>query len=141
VRSPLRIGTPAAQRLVMLNITESRSFIRATLEASRILAPKFGLTPHTFDMLYAVHHAAPVKVRAADLARALSKSDEYVGRSLRRLEADGFIVRSRDGDDQRSKYVALTRKSITRLRKLARLVFDFDFAILQRGSGFEPMLN
>ena len=72
-----------------------------------------------FALIQLLHHDG---VPQRELARAMCISPASVTNMLQRMERDGWIERTRDGQDQRVVRVYLTRKAKD-LRKEARVVF------------------
>ncbi|MDO4567323.1 MAG: MarR family transcriptional regulator [Clostridia bacterium] len=73
------------------------------------LLSKYGLYPGQPQVLFALRDSAG-KLTQNELAQRLGISKASAGTSLRRLEAAGFVKRTRDKGDTRCMRVALTKK-------------------------------
>jgi DNA-binding MarR family transcriptional regulator len=88
-----------------------------TLRIARSTLRLLGLTAARFDMLYAIHLKAPLKILQSILRRTLGVSSPTTSRMLASLEEFGLVRRTRVTGDRRQRWVELTvagRASIQR---------------------------
>jgi DNA-binding MarR family transcriptional regulator len=114
---------------------------RQTVSWGRRLFERFridGMTPARFDLLYALRSAtlagdpwglpggwpplAPTHFQRT-LGDNLGLHRATISVMLKRLEELGWIRRTRDPSDRRRKYIALTKKGLTKIFEAMKLVF------------------
>lgn len=86
-------------------------FRRLISEAAELASP--GMLPGTFKVLSAVHRHGPVTLSA--LAERLTSDKGLASRSVSELEALGFVERTDDPNDRRSRLIAVTPLGARRL--------------------------
>ncbi|GER07685.1 MarR family transcriptional regulator [Iodidimonas muriae] len=84
------------------------------------LAEQFSTTLPRFDVLSALERH-PDGLTMGELSRFLMVSNGNVTGLVSRLEADGFVVRSRAPKDRRTHYVKLTDKGMEQFKAMAHV--------------------
>jgi len=90
-------------------ISNLRKISRAIELHSRMLLKEYGLTSPQLTILTTLERIGPLPV--TDLSRRISLSQATATNILGRLEQQGFVTRSRRGDDKRMVYIELTDKT------------------------------
>lgn len=99
-------ATPAPEAL----LAAARRFTRATIASNKLIAMG-NLSQAEWHLLWLLKHApSNDRVRPSDLARHQQVTAGNVAQQLRRLEKQGFVVRTHDDTDRRVVIVRLTPK-------------------------------
>lgn len=97
-------ATPAPEAL----LAAARRFTRASIASNKLIAMG-NLSQAEWHLLWLLKHAPDnERVRPSDLARRQQVTAGNVAQQLRRLEQQGFVVRSHDETDRRVVIVRLT---------------------------------
>jgi DNA-binding MarR family transcriptional regulator len=92
---------------------------RNVIALYRPLLEPLGLTHPQYLVMLALWETSPLRV--ADLAERISLEPATLSPLLKRLEANGMVVRGRDPRDNRALAVSLTRKGATVRRRAERI--------------------
>ncbi|WP_428312989.1 MarR family winged helix-turn-helix transcriptional regulator [Hydrocarboniphaga sp.] len=85
------------------------------------IKPLVGITRPQWWLLINLTHRDSHAMTQVELARLLDIGKVALGKMVDRLEAKGFVVRSSDNEDRRSKSVRLTQKGEDRIRHAEQL--------------------
>lgn len=105
--------TPARRAVV--------SVVRGFGALQRLMTPhyaRFDLSPPQFQMLTVINRLQSRSLTQRDLGREMYCSFPNITIMLARLEQDGLIRRRKNPDDRREKFVSLTSKGKSLLRKI-----------------------
>lgn len=80
------------------------------------IKPLVGITRPQWWLLISLTHRDSHAMTQVELARLLDIGKVALGKMVNRLEGKGFVVRSADNEDRRSKSVRLTKKGEDRIR-------------------------
>ncbi len=109
---------------------------RTVISVYRPLLEPMGLTHPQYLVMLALWGAEPLSV--SDLSRMLDVDAGTLSRLLKRLEAAGYVTRSRDPRDERSLAVALTEEG----RALRAQAVKIPPAIIDRlGVGLDELVE
>lgn len=94
------------------------SLVRASRSIARQRQVQLGASGTPLAILK-VLATQPGEDRPGDLAAATAVAPSVVSRALTRLEEDGLVVRTRDGDDARACHIALTAEGRSQLAAIS----------------------
>ena len=115
---------------VMLSLIRLNDLV---LESTRAAVAMHGLTMAGFETLMTLRsQPAPWQMTPTALFRAILVTSGGMTKILKKLEKDGYIQRTENPDDQRSRYVRLTAKGKVFAEVVMESIAEHDRRILDQ---------
>jgi DNA-binding MarR family transcriptional regulator len=113
---------------VMLSVFRLNDLV---IESSSQVLAEFGLSQSAFEALVTLRaQPAPRRMTPTELYRAVLVTSGGMTKVLKQLEAEGCVRREDNPDDQRSRFVCLTRAGEVRAEEAMRAVAEDDRRLL-----------